>query len=206
MRIFICGDSISASYTPDKAPQAGWGQYLGEFLPRAEIRNHAMPGRSTKSFIDEGRLDDVEKELESGDLMLIQFAHNDWNPKPERFCEARGGYSENLRRFIATARARGAVPVLLTPICMRIWQDGELQPTHGDYPAAMRDVASETGAALIDMYAESFSLTRELGEEASKRLFLYTEAKADDAHTSFEGARAFAKIIAQRLKELNLIP
>ena len=202
MRIFICGDSLSASYPPEQAPQTGWGQVLGEFFPNAEILNRAIAGRSTKSFLAEGRLDAVEKELARGDLVLIQFGHNDENPKPERFCEARGGYSDNLRHFVTAVRAHDALPVLLTPICLRAWKDGRLLPSHGDYPAAMRDVAKETGAALIDMYAESFRLTEETGEEGSKRLFLHTETKTDDAHTSCEGAQAFAGIIAKKLRDM----
>ncbi len=72
MTIFICGDSTAASYTEDKAPITGWGQVLGELLPGVNIANHAMAGRSSKSFLAEGRLIPIEKALQPGDLLLIQ--------------------------------------------------------------------------------------------------------------------------------------
>ena len=207
MKIYILGDSISAAYTPEQAPQEGWGQELGSFLPETEIINKAAGGRSTKSYISEGRLAEVEKILEAGDIVLVQFAHNDWNPIKWRYCEADIGYKDNLRIFVDTARQYGAVPVLLSPICMRIWQDGQLQPTHSDYPKAMRQVASEKGAAFIDMYKLSYDEVETLGEENSKRLYLYTPdgSKRDDAHTSIEGAKLFARIIADELIKLGLV-
>ena len=71
MTIYICGDSTAASYTPEKAPITGWGQVLGEFLPGVEIINHAFAGRSSKSFLAEGRLQPVEEHIRPGDLLLI---------------------------------------------------------------------------------------------------------------------------------------
>ena len=142
IRIFICGDSTAASYPPEKTLMTGWGQLLGDYLPETRVINLAMAGRSTRTFLAENRLEPVEREAGPGDLVLIQFAHNDENEnKPERYAAPWTAYRENLAAFVRTAREKGAVPVLLTPICMRIWQDGRLQQTHGEYPAAMRSVA-----------------------------------------------------------------
>ena len=107
------------------------------------------------------------------------------------------------------------MPVLLTPICMRVWQDGKLQPTHGEYPAAMRSVAEETDTPLIDLYTESFRIVESMGEEGSKALFMhfapgedpaYPDGSEDNAHTKRAGAERFAAAAAQGLKELGLVP
>lgn len=200
MKILICGDSTASDYDPEKTVQTGWGQALRDLMPEAEIRNHAMAGRSTRTFLGEGRLDRVTEETGPGDLMLIQFAHNDENrEKPERFTEPWGDYQENLRIFIDSARSRKAAPVLLTPICLRIWQDGVLQESHGEYRAAMAAVAETCGVPLIDAYRESYRIVQEAGEEGSRKLFM----PEDIAHTGREGAEAFARVIAKALRELR---
>ena len=215
MRIFVCGDSTAASYNPEETRMVGWGQLLGDFLPGVTVVNLSMAGRSTKTFLAEGRLE-PGGQADPGDLVLIQFAHNDENEKkPERYTAPWTEFTENLRFFIRFAREHGAVPVLLTPICMRIWQDGKLQPTHGEYPAAMRAVAEETDVPLIDLYTESFHIVESMGEEGSKALFMhfapgedpaYPDGSEDNAHTKRAGAERFAAAAARGLKELGLVP
>ena len=193
----------------------GWGQLLGDFLPGATVVNLSMAGRSTKTFLAEGRLEPAG-QADPGDLVLIQFAHNDENEKkPERYTAPWTEFTDNLKYFIRFAREHGAVPVLLTPICMRIWQDGKLQPTHGEYPAAMRAVAEETDVPLIDLYTESFRIVEAMGEEGSKALFMhfapgedpaYPDGSEDNAHTKRAGAERFAEAAARGLKELGLVP
>ena len=215
MRIFVCGDSTAASYNPEETRMVGWGQLLGDFLSGVTVVNLAMAGRSTKTFLAEGRLEPAG-QADSGDLVLIQFAHNDENEKkPERYTAPWTEFTENLRFFIRFAREHGAVPVLLTPICMRVWQDGKLQPTHGEYPAAMRTVAEEMNVPLIDLYTESFRIVEEMGEEGSKALFMhfapgedpaYPDGSQDNAHTKRAGAERFAAAAARGLKALGLVP
>ena len=214
MNIFICGDSTAAAYDPEKSLMVGWGQVLGEFLPEAEIHNHAMAGRSTKSFLQEGRLQALDGKIKPDDLVLIQFAHNDENVKPERHTEPWGDFSENLKSFAAFVRERGGRPVFLTPNCMRVWEDGVLQETHGEYPDAMRAVASETGTPLIEVYRESFRIVKEAGEEGSKAFFMhlkpgedprYPEGLSDNAHTRREGALRFAACVADGLARKGLV-
>lgn len=214
-QIFICGDSTAASYDPEKTRMTGWGQVLGDFLPEAKVVNLAMAGRSTRTFLAEKRLEPAEQDARPGDLVLIQFAHNDENEqKPERYAAAWTDYRENLKVFIRAAREKGAVPVLLTPICMRVWENGRLQATHGEYPAAMRSTAEETRVPLIDLYAESFRIVEELGEEESKKLFMHTapgeepghpEGQEDNAHTRRAGAEQFAAFVARKLRETGLL-
>ena len=215
MRIFVCGDSTAASYNPEETRMVGWGQLLGDFLPGVTVVNLSMAGRSTKTFLAEGRLEPAG-QADPGDLVLIQFAHNDENEKkPERYTAPLTEFTDNLKYFIRFAREHGAVPVLLTPICMRIWQDGKLQPTHGEYPAAMRAVAEETDVPLIDLYTESFRIVEAMGEEGSKALFMhfapgedpaYPDGSEDNAHTKRAGAERFAEAAARGLKELGLVP
>ena len=215
MRIYVCGDSTAASYNPEETRMVGWGQLLGDFLPGVTVVNLSMAGRSTKTFLAEGRLEPAG-QADPGDLVLIQFAHNDENEKkPERYTAPWTEFTDNLKYFIRFAREHGAVPVLLTPICMRIWQDGKLQPTHGEYPAAMRAVAEETDVPLIDLYTESFHVVESMGEEGSKALFMhfapgedpaYPDGSEDNAHTKRTGAERFAEAAARGLKELGLVP
>ena len=216
IQIFVCGDSTAASYDPEKTCMVGWGQLLGEYLPEAKVVNLAMAGRSTRTFLEEKRLEPAEEQARPGDLVLIQFAHNDENEKkPERYAAPWTDFRENLRIFVRRARAKGAVPVFLTPICMRIWEGGALQPTHGEYPAVMHAAAEEMQVPLIDLYTESFRIVQALGEEGSKTLFMHTapgedpahpEGQEDNAHTRRAGAERFAAYTARQLRAQGLLP
>ena len=216
MQIFICGDSTAASYRPEETRMVGWGQLLGDRLPEANIVNLAMAGRSTRTFLAENRLQPAAEHGCPGDLLLVQFAHNDENEKkPERYAAPWTDFSDNLRFFVRFAREREMVPVFLTPICMRIWEEGKLQPTHGEYPAAMRAVAEEMKVPLIDLYTESFRIVEDMGEEGSKALFMHLspgedsavpEGTQDNAHTRRAGAERFAAFATQELKAMGLVP
>ena len=212
MTLFICGDSTAASYSADQAPLTGWGQVLPELI-RARVDNRAMAGRSTKSFLAEGRLQRIEGEIRAGDLLLIQFAHNDESELVWRHTDPWTSFSRNLEIFLDTAVLHGAQPVLLTPICCRCWKDGRLQPSHGDYPAAMRMLASRRGVPMIDLYRQSFDLVQSMGEDESRSLFMhlekgaypaYPDGQTDDTHTRRAGALAFARLAADGLKDFGL--
>ena len=214
MNIFICGDSTAQTYDPEQTLMVGWGQVLGQYLPNAVICNHAKAGRSTKSFLSEGRLQALDGKTAPGDLILIQFAHNDESEKPERHTEPWSTYSENLSLFVNFARERDAQPVLLTPICMRIWENGILQETHGEYKDAMRALAQRMDVTLIDTYRDSFRIVAAAGEEGSKAFFMhiapeedprYPNGLSDNAHTRQAGAERFAESIAKQLIAKNLI-
>jgi len=216
MQIFICGDSTAASYRPEETLMVGWGQLLGDLLPGTDVVNLAMAGRSTRTFLAENRLQPAAEYARPGDLMLIQFAHNDENEKkPERYAAPWTDYSGNLRFFVRFARERKMVPVFLTPICMRIWENGKLQPTHGEYPAAMCAVAEEMKVPLIDLYTESIRIVEAMGEEGSKALFMHLspgedpavpEGMQDNAHTRRAGAERFADFAARELKAMGYVP
>ena len=214
MTLYICGDSTAASYREEEAPIMGWGQALGEMLEGCRVENRAMAGRSTKSFLSEGRLQKIETEIQPGDLLLIQFTHNDESDLVWRHTDPWTSFCNHLALFVDTARQNQARPVLLTPICLRTWEDGELKESHGVYPDAVRWVARTRGVPLIDLYQESVALVRALGEEESRKLYLHVEpgvypaypkGAEDNAHTRRAGAEAWARIAAEKLRALGLV-
>lgn len=213
--IFIAGDSTAADYGPERYPQMGWGMMLKCALkPGTIVRNHAMGGRSTRTFMSEGRLDAILAAIKPGDTVLIQFGHNDANrARPERFVEAGTGYRDNLLHFIASIRAKRGQPVLLTPVAQRIFKDGQVIAGFADYSAVVRAVASETKTPLIDLEASSRGWVARAGEDGAKRFYLhyppaaqpaFPDGIADNTHFSELGARGAADLVAGGLKQLHL--
>lgn len=213
--VYICGDSTAASYGPERAPSAGWGQALQPYLrDGVTVSNEAAGGRSTKSFIGEGRLVSIEARLQPDDLLLIQFTHNDASDLIWRHTDPWGAFAHNLAIFVDTARLRGAKPVLLTPICRRHWdfETEALLETHGAYPDAVRHVAAAKNVPLIDHLAQTTALVNAQGYDESKALFMYIapgqypafpDGVADGTHTSQAGAKAFAGLVADGLRALG---
>ena len=214
MKIYVCGDSTAASYTPEEAPITGWGQVLEAFTGGVPVVNRAMGGRSTKSFLAEGRLQKIETEMQPGDLLLIQFTHNDTSDLVWRHTDPWTSFYHNLEIYVDTALLRGARPVLMTPICRRYWRDGKLLESHGEYPDVIRVLAAQRNVPLIDIYEKSTALVRKLGDEESKKLYLhvapgiyphYPDGQTDDTHTQRAGAEAYAKMTAEALKEMDIL-
>lgn len=214
MTIYICGDSTAASYGPDRAPMTGWGQVLGELLPEVTVANHAMAGRSTKSFLYEGRLQTIETLIQPGDLLLIQFTHNDTSPLVWRHTDPHTSFVNNLSIFVDTARLHGATPVLMTPIPCRNWVNGELQDSHAEYPAAIRRLAMTKNVPLIEIYDAGIAHLRELGEEPSLEMHMHVEpgvypafpnGSKDDTHTRRPGAAFYAQVTADALRAQHLV-
>ena len=214
MTIHICGDSTAASYGPAQHPLTGWGQVIGEMLPGIGIANHAIAGRSTRTFLQEGRLAAFAGDMRPGDLLLIQFTHNDRGDKPERHTDADTTFPENLTVFVETARSRGAIPVLLTPIPERRWAQGRLLDPHGAYPPAIRRLAQATGTPLIDVLKQGMAALQAAGEADTEAWYMHLapgqyppwpEGLTDDVHTRRAGAEVFARIVADGLRALGLI-
>jgi lysophospholipase L1-like esterase len=212
MRLIVTGDSTAADYPVDRAPLAGWGQALGA-RDDLEVINHARPGASTRSFIETGLLDRAREDVREGDLLLVCFGHND-GKEGERFSDPEVAFPANLRRFVAAGRARGATPVLLTPIERRHFVDGRLQPTHGRYPDQTRAVARLEDVPLIDLTAETAVLWQDRGAEDSKRGFMwlapgvwagYPDGQQDDTHLRAEGAVLVADVVYAGLSAKGLL-
>lgn len=216
--LHLIGDSTMADKPKEPAnPETGWGQALPVWLkPEAgRVVNYAMNGRSTQSFIHEGRWAKVVAALQPGDFVIIQFGHNDEKvDKPAVYAAPRGAYQENLRRFVRETRAHGATPLLATPVARRKWNErGELVDTHGDYPAALRAVAAEENVPLLELNGLTTELERSHGVEGSKRLHLHyaggvyarwPEAVKDDTHFSEYGAARVAALAVQEWLRLGL--
>ncbi|MEV0635560.1 rhamnogalacturonan acetylesterase [Streptomyces sp. NPDC050619] len=208
--LYIAGDSTAAQKYAAAAPETGWGMALPFFLQKGRpVANHAVNGRSSKSFVDEGRLDVVLAAIQPGDFLLIQFAHNDEKAEdPTRYTEPWTTYQDYLRQYVDGARARGARPVLATPVERRRFDaSGNAVPSHGDYPAAMRALAQEERVALLDLQALSLALWQELGVEGTKTYFNWTATEQDNTHFNPPGAIAVARLAAQELlRERVLTP
>jgi lysophospholipase L1-like esterase len=213
--VFLAGDSTVATYPADRAPLAGWGQFIGaSFTDRATIRNAAESGRSSKSFMDEGKMQPVWDEIKKGDYLLIQFGHNDEKTDEERHTDPYTTYKSYLRQYIDGARERGAFPVLVTPMNRRNFNaNGTLAMTHGAYPAAMIQLGKEMNVPVIDLHQSSKKLFEQLGDEPTKKLFLwlapgenanYPEGSKDNTHFNEYGASEMAKLVVQGVRETKL--
>ncbi len=212
---FIAGDSTACNYEPSRAPRAGWGQMIGRFFDPdyVSIQNLAVSGRSSMSFINEGVLAKILAEIKPGDYLLIQFGHNDAKIEdPARYTDPET-YQSYLAQYVTGARKAGANPVLITPVNRRNFEKGRLVLTHGAYPGAMTALAKGQNVPLIDLTEGSRVLFEGLGEENTKKLFLwlkpgasvnYPEGVQDDTHFSEQGATEIAKLIVREIKELNL--
>lgn len=214
--IYWAGDSTVQYNDILTYPQTGMGQVLHLFLkPRVQIRNYARNGRSTKSFMEEGRLERIREEISAGDIFLIQFGHNDEKKSdPSRYTTPFGTYMENLRLYIDCAREAGAYPVLITPVERRCFdREGRLGPgEHGEYVEAMKRVAGEEKVPCIDLYTKSRELLERLGPVEAEKLHVvvgpgiypeFPEGKDDHTHLNYRGAVQYASYIAGGLWDLG---
>ncbi len=202
-RIYYIGDSTVARNTIHTYPQTGMSQGLARYTARGVILDsHAKNGRSTKSFLDEGRFAPVEAAMEAGDFLFIQFGHNDEKADEARHTDPETTFQDNLRLFIGAAKKAGAHPVLLTPIARRLFDERGcfLPGSHGAYPDAVRKVGMETGTPVIDLTAMTEQYLAELGDEESKPLFVWPK---DNTHLKPEGAVRMAGFVAKGLEDLG---
>lgn len=213
--LHLVGDSTMADKTELEEPQRGWGQaFRTRVLPPLRMENHAVSGRSTKTYRNEGRWDKVMAALHPGDWVLIQFGHNDKSVDKPKGVPAEPDFRNNLTRFVREARERGAVPVLITPVVRRYWTpDGRLDNPHGLYPGVVRSVAAAEQVPLIDLEARSRELVTSLGPEGSKKLYLNFEPGEHPqlpkglhslTHFNAEGARAMAALVIEEIRRLDL--
>ncbi|MER7520352.1 rhamnogalacturonan acetylesterase [Streptomyces sp. NPDC126499] len=205
--LFIAGDSTAAQKYADAAPETGWGMALPFFLDgTTQVANHAVNGRSTRTFLEEGRLDAILAAVRPGDLLLVQFGHNDQSDDPTRHTDPWSAYQDNLRVYVEGARSRGALPVLATSVERRQFDgSGDALRTLGAYPEAMRAVAKETDVPLLDIEAASLELWRELGPEVTKSYFHWTATARDNTHFGPRGAIAVARLVAKALVGAGLL-
>ena len=198
--IFIIGDSTAANKDISGGKQErGWGMALQcYFDDNILVDNHAVNGRSSLSFINEGRWDKVLEKLRPGDYVIIQFGHNDEKPQPNRHTDPGSTFDYNLAKYVRETREKGGIPVLMNCVVRRnffvqapendddeklrtsTFKDGvkmvegdTLIDTHGLYRVAPRDVARRMNAHFIDANAITHQLEQGLGTEASKKLHMW---------------------------------
>ncbi len=203
-RLFLAGDSTVTDQ--ETAPYTGWGQRLPRLFGHGlSVVNHSGSGESSVSFLAKPELwGALEPQLRPGDVVLVQFGHNDKQTTAEQF-------RANLTEIVNNIRATGATPVLVTPIVRRWFTGAKLNSTglivNGlgvDLPLEMRTVAAAENVALIDLTARTQAVVEALGPEAAKALYL-TREKRDDTHTSEYGATVYSDLVATALHDLNLI-
>ncbi len=206
--VYTIGDSTMANKKAEVYPENGWCQAFPEFVDQmVEVRNRAVNGRSSKSFLAEGRWQSILDSLQAGDFVFIQFGHNDQKHLDStRFTEPFISYARNIERFINETRDKNATPILFTSIVRRKFVNGFLTDTHGDYTVSVRQIAAKLNVSCIDLQMLSAGAVTALGETDSKSLYLWTspddkfpEGRKDDTHLNVEGARLIAKLAAQQL-------
>jgi len=233
-RVWLIGDSTVADYSLEKDyrskryPLMGWGQVFQSFIASDSLKavrhiirtdsaivvDRAVGGRSTRSFFEEGRWAEIYRSLNPGDVVMIQFGHNDASVnKGERYTSLTG-YKEFLRLYVNQSREKGAIPILVTPVARNYpWKEGRLGNTHGDYPDAMKAVAAELGAYLIDLTSLSMEFFSEKGEDyVSTTYFMnlppglyegFPGGSQDNTHFQPAGATAVAALVFGAMKELK---
>lgn len=226
--IYLIGDYTVADSPKDAAPQAGWGSYLTSALPAntqpaPHVHNLAIAGKSanatagvsSKSYLASGKFAAVEAALKPGDVMLIAFGHEDERSYDVTvYTNPQTDFPANLMQFASAARAKGAIPVFVTPVTRRSFYNGTLLDSHGPYVRSIRALAARNHIALIDLTADSMAWLNGVGEAASQPFFIaispgsadaaHPNGVRDDSDLTEQGARIAAALVARRLTELKL--
>ena len=229
--IFMIGDSTMANKDISGGKlERGWGMMLRHcFSDDVRVDNHAQNGRSSKSFIAEGRWDKVLRMMKPGDYVFIQFGHNDEKPDEKRHTDPGSTFDDNLRKFVREAREKGGIPVLFNSVVRRDFSgsktavtDDDLRgnssagmkegdvliDTHGDYLLSPRNVAREMNVPFVDANKITHDLEQSLGVEGSKKLHMWylpgetptlPNGRQDNTHYNIYGASTVASLLADEV-------
>ena len=206
--VYLAGDSTVCDQGDE--PWATWGMMIPAFFEQGTaVANHAESGLALSSFVAHRRLEKILSTMKEGDYVLIQFGHNDQKETgPE--AGADKGYSKRLAAFIDEVKAKGAHPVVVTPVERRRFRDGKSYGTLQDYAAAAKKVAAEKNIPVIDLNAMSLKFYEALGEEGSKNAFVHypantfsgqPQALKDDTHHNPYGGFELAKCVVQGIRD-----
>lgn len=236
--IFLIGDSTVANYADNydkgkdyfktRYPVTGWGQVFPELFKESEFKNfqhlfdadsvrivnRARGGRSTRTFFQEGRWRGVFENLRKGDIVLMQFGHNDAaEKKTERYVNIEG-FKEFLRLYVSQTRLKKAIPVILTPVCRNYpWKYNHLENVHGEYPQAAFEISQEMNVHFIDLNQLSMDAFSRKGREYVKHHYFmnlppnkyeaYPDGQSDNTHFQPEGAKVVAQLVFDAMKKLD---
>ena len=217
--LFTIGDSTVKNEDKDDDSMWGWGSVIAELFDpdKITVENHAMAGRSARTFLDEGRWDKVYNALQHGDFVIMQFGHNDGGdintgkargelhgsgPESKVFKMEKTGinqvvytYGWYIRKFIMDAKEKGAIPIVLSHTPRNKWKEGRIESNADTYGKWAKDAAREAGAYYIDLNSISGKKLQALTEAGTPPFF-----KKDHTHTSKKGARLNAASIAEGLR------
>ncbi|WP_233530905.1 rhamnogalacturonan acetylesterase [Paenibacillus alkalitolerans] len=213
--VYMAGDSTVMSYPSRFYPMAGWGQKIAHyFTDDITFTNRAIGGRSSKSFVLDGRLDTILTNIRPSDYLFIQFGHNDASSRPERYTDPYTTYKQYLAMYVDGARQRHAIPVLVTPVGRRSWDsEGQFKNDFPDYCIAMKQVAEEKNVPLLDLNTRSIELYNSIGIEDTKSIFLWLEpgeypnypnGVQDNTHFQEAGALQIAKVVSEGIRDMDL--
>ncbi len=240
--IFIASDSTVQTYEEYYYPQTGWGQvlstYFGEAVEEREcddcgysqsqtyetenviVENRSIGGRSSKSFIDEGKLDDLLEDIKPGDYLLVQWGHNDATySRPNRYVSSED-FAKWMMMYVKGAYDRGATPVFVTPVARYSYTtdaNGDLVSFASNFEAyrqVMLSLAKEYNIPYVDLTQRSIDVCNSFGIEGSKMLFLklaagevasgaYAGGVDDSTHLQYYGALKFAGCVAQGIVDYS---
>ena len=215
--VYIAGDSTVQSYRASYAPQQGWGYYLGSyFSENVTVANHAIAGRSSKSFYDNGRLDTILGTIKEGDYLLVQFGINDSAASnPERYAPvcgnaqnpSEGSFEYYIEKYITGALEKGATPVMVTTVIgLKAYSNGTFVNSYGNYCQAMKDMAAKYNIPCIDLNSLMVNHYNSIGYDAAYKYHLIgaVEGSTDMTHFTETGANAVAGLVADAIKKQNV--
>ncbi|MEO5563676.1 MAG: rhamnogalacturonan acetylesterase [Chitinophagaceae bacterium] len=213
--LWLIGDSTMSIKDPKTYPETGWGMPFVQFWDSTiRVDNRAKNGRSTKSFVAEGLWKPVIENMSEGDYVFIQFGHNDESKEKGERYSTPDEFKANLTSYITQSRSKKAIPILLTPVARRKFDEaGKIKETHLGYSDLVREVAKQQNVPLIDLDKKAQELYQQMGPENSKFLFNYLapdehpnypKGMQDDTHFSEFGARKIAEIVLAELRNLKL--
>ncbi|MCC3355909.1 rhamnogalacturonan acetylesterase [Bacillus sp. REN16] len=204
VKVFLASDSTVQKY--DDPHQGGWGEFLQDYFTEdAQVENHAIGGRSSKTFIEEGRLEPILNELTENDFLLIQMGHNDSTKnRPERYTEPFSTYKEYLKIYVDRAKECHAKPVLITPVARLHVENDQIINDFQDYCTAMKEVAKEENVPVIDLMDKSLIFYQSIGYEETVTLFMASINETDFTHFTKKGANQIARILSEEIKASGL--
>lgn len=215
--IYIAGDSTVQSYRASYAPQQGWGYYLGNYFnDNVTVANHAIAGRSSKSFYDQGRFQTIADNLKKGDFVLIQFAINDSAASiAERYAPVcgnvdnptSGSYEWYLTQFIKDTQAKGATPILVTTVIgMKAYSGGKFVGSYTNYCDACKKLAAKYNIPCIDLNTLMVNHYNSIGYDAAVKYHLMgaVDGSTDGTHFCETGANVVAGLTANAIKEQKI--